>query len=332
MIWLLSQQSVLDISLFVTPRLIRNEVYALINSDESFTQSNLLALMGVPPNFDQDDVIKCRCFVPISDGCAHERMVSDQGTHWSLLVLETTKAAGSNHLDIRGVHFNSMAPPARRTRRKDGQLIVVEKIKKKINSILDDTVCFETVIEAENIPRQQDGFSSGDHVIDFARSLAGEPFMSDVGVYATCLNDSYDASYVAQTRVRLKETLNDRGVSFNDEGMTFVFLFISRGPVTKTHFTSYLFVYSFKVNDLSSDDDDSSSECSIQSYHDDSDDCDFRVSRGAKRQNGSKKKKKTPVKKKKKTPVKKKKKKKKKGGRNQKKGSSRQKGKKKKKE
>ena len=172
----------------------------MINSkEEDLDRSDVLTLLGLQPNFTQDHVIKCRCFVPISDGCVHKG-VSDQGTHWSLLVLETTKTAGSNHLEIRGVHFNSLAPPSkrRRARRKDGQQVVVEKIKTKIESILDGRVRFETVIDAENIPRQQDGFSCGDHVIYFAESIAREPFMSDVGVYVTCLNDSYNASYVTE--------------------------------------------------------------------------------------------------------------------------------------
>lgn len=154
---------------------------------------------------------KIRCFIPVSDGMARPSDRGIGGSHWSLLVLEITKRVDSDQLQIRGLHFNSLESRRVTRHSRDPQQVVVEMIRQKISDLLS-MVSFGSVTEAGHIPHQSDGFSCGDHVIHFARSLAGAPFLSDLVVYSQLLWLDYDESNVVSTRTRLKEILMSKGL------------------------------------------------------------------------------------------------------------------------
>ena len=185
-------------------------MYALLHND--LDEERLLSSLGLDGIVTQSP-IKVRCFVPVSDGMKQRRVQGTSGSHWSLLVLEITKGVdSSDQLQIRGLHFNSLKPKRVTRHSRDTQQVVVEMIRQKINDQLSARVVFDSVIEVQDVPQQSDGFSCGDHVIHFARSLAGAPFLSDLVVYSQLLRLEYDKSYVVSTRTRLKEILMNKGL------------------------------------------------------------------------------------------------------------------------
>ena len=92
----------------------------------------LLQHMGFLQGWQENDEKKqVRAIIPISDGMLSASDVGDDSSHWTTDVMEFTKDEGSEELQIRSMHFNSI---------KSNQIFVARKLREKIMSLLDSNV------------------------------------------------------------------------------------------------------------------------------------------------------------------------------------------------
>lgn len=178
----------------------------LLHSD--MCADELLQHMGFLQGWQENDEKKqVRAIIPISDGMLSASDVGDDSSHWTTDVMEFTKDEGSEELQIRSMHFNSI---------KSNQIFVARKLREKIMSIMslldsNVSIIFSEVEEVET-PQQQDGFTCGDRVIATTQAFAQIPYGTVTTDISSHLTDVITEEVVAEIRELSIQSLADGGL------------------------------------------------------------------------------------------------------------------------
>ena len=174
----------------------------MLQPGDDYNAETLLQKLGLADLVEYSDA-KIRCIIPISDAL-EEANTGDNGTHWSLMILEITKTSGLNELSLRGMHFNSL--------RSSNHKEIADGIRDKICSLMSGhlPVAFPPLEEAADMPQQSDGFSCADRVIHGVACTANVPFDAPMNDFITSIK--YERSPVSDIRNLLKDCLDDAGI------------------------------------------------------------------------------------------------------------------------